>query len=111
MAGNGTAPDDATYKNAGVLPPAALASAIIMIVMGIVIILLYGFDRTKAWKVQQTYVFDDEAAQNPRHEGPTCGENNVDDQNVLSGQDADEEAVEGLDDSLNASLLAPSTRL
>lgn len=97
-----------------VIPPMALAAAIIMVALGALIVIIYGFDRTKAWKAQHTYIFDKAAAVDPLRAGPTCGEEDDDDDDgnrTGRGAGADPaqlevetDGVEGLDDGLSDTL-------
>ena len=96
-----------------VIPPMALAAAIIMVALGALIVIIYRFDHL-AWKAQHTYIFDKAAAVDPLRAGPTCGEEDDDDDDDNrngrgAGTDAaqlevETDGVEGLDDGLSDTL-------
>lgn len=81
-----------------VVHPAALAAAVIMIAVGIVIVVAYGYEVKKAWKPEQTYVLHE-------RDQPL---DNADPLPELQ-QESELEPVEGLDcglsDTLKTSLI------
>jgi hypothetical protein len=46
------------------VPPAALGAALFMIAVGIVVVVVYGQSRKRAWAPQQTYAFADNPSGN-----------------------------------------------
>lgn len=85
------------------VPPGALAAAVILIAIGICVVLMYGFRVKREWKPEQTYVFDvdDEADINK-----SCAQS-VLQTSAIDALPGGSDGVEGLDETLEAQLLAP----
>ena len=85
------------------VPASALAAALLFIAAGIVLVIVYGQSRKRAWAPQQTYSFTPDPS-NSGTASTQCGET------VLMALDdhGGPDGVLGLDDTLEENLISPN---
>lgn len=84
-----------------VVPPAALAAALIMVSAGVALVVVYGCNKKRAWKTEKTYVMHDQPRSGAIDEIP------LHDMAEAEPRPAsvEDDGVEGLDNGLSATLM------